>query len=323
MIKNIGVIALVLLVSGCISAPLQRYAKTGDVLTIPFASMKKDTNGEYINHDDLTVTITPNGSTAPLPVKVRMTKRIFDEPASINNLLGMLGTTVASHDGEWVAIVELKDPETDKPLVLAPGPATISIASEKLTPFDNDNTYRLDPAALPIEILEGTASKLPEFVRAHLEVLGFDDASMIVQPSALAGEERFGGMQLQFSYTPAGGAAQTNDNPLLLTKYVPDPNSQLTISYNMVDNSYHVKAIMLNRYGFITGLDDSTAEQLGVSVLASDIENLSLAMTYLTGIDVDSEVIIDTAESYYFDLDGNRIEGVTPVFVQGRTVSNR
>ena len=49
-----------LIASGCTSLPIPKYAKKGDIVTIPLGGSKTFANSNYLLESDVTVTITDN-----------------------------------------------------------------------------------------------------------------------------------------------------------------------------------------------------------------------------------------------------------------------
>ncbi|ROR98673.1 hypothetical protein EDC56_3406 [Sinobacterium caligoides] len=312
---NVYILSVMLIaLAGCSSAPLQRYAKSGDILTIPFASIKKDTNGERINAEDLTVTISSAASSVPLPVTVLSTRRVFDAPSSTLNHLAREVSDIPVYDGQWFALLELSDPSSGEGLALPAGPAVISITSPKLLAFDGNDQYKMDPQQLPIEIIEGAATALPDSVLTQMQIMQFSLPELMIRPDGLVGDESLGGVNIVLKYTPTDSAEFLYEGAtIVMNKLIPDSNTQLMVEYSEAEGSYFANVILLNRHGFVAGLDEATATSKGVTISASDMKNITLLGTYNTGMDIATEVELVADDSYYFDREGHRVDNVTPV----------
>ncbi|ROS05086.1 hypothetical protein EDC56_0610 [Sinobacterium caligoides] len=303
-LKTIASVVLLVTLVGCVSAPLQRYAKTGDVLTVPFASIKKDTNGEYIAAEDLTVTIDEAG--AALPVKVLATKRVFGQSGHAMDLAAQTDSNLAAYDGQWLAVLQLVDPQTDQPLVLTPGATTLAISSAKLAVANGAN--RADLSALPIEILAGTATALPAALAAQLGYVDDANYALEIRPSSALTPARVGGLNLVLRYSTV------DVDTALLSPLIPDPNVQLIADYSVDNDVTLVKAMVMNASGFVAGLDVSSRQALQAPASVSDLSNIALSFQYSSEqSDWQNLIIIDSDSSYYFDLNGEPIAGVVPV----------
>lgn len=307
-------VVCLLLQLGCARAPLQRYAKNGDILTIPFASIKRGTNGEYIRPSDLNVTITPEGSGVPITIPVLDTRRVFSPGG---DWFQSHGAFIPRYDGQWVAVVGLMGMSGGEPLPLPPGKATIAITSEKLVEINLDiEYYSASLDALPIEILPGEAVQDKEWedVIQSIGVLSWPH-QFEIRPNTLAGVNSIAGMELVLKFNHAVvGESQ-------LSQLFPDPNVQLITHFTKDESDIvTVKAVVLNPHGFHRDLDGESL--VGGSadgrISQSDLSNIALILQVSDMDDqlpVDSwqeSIAIDEANSYYFDMNGDRIVDLLP-----------
>jgi len=216
------------------------------------------------------------------------------------------------------------------------GLATIAVESTEVNPpaEPTERQINLEPrylnedlSALPFEILDGIGDNITSEVYGlgHLEL----GATILVTPDNEAGLlNNVGGAVYVFEYstdsfiaTDYSGTIDDGGGLPHLVKTSPDQHLQLATSRKDLGNNItELTAIVINPYGFH---DDATWVP-GTSYY----DALNIAFSWDLGVYVGQSVIDDSnwqshvslvaEKSYYIDLDGNAIPGVTPVLSKVR-----
>lgn len=320
--------AACLIVTGCTSVPLPKYAKTGDFVTIPIGGTKTVANSNYLKKSDLNVSVTDSEGQV-FPAVVLRLYRVFADPSSRYALASrdagsQLNGIVYANEGQWM--LQFVMPSTnDLAQTPAPGAAQIAVVSTEVNP-DPDPGNRIintDPAPynddltqLDFEILPGTggASSSELFGAQYLSTMATILATPDIEDDL---NNNVGGAVFVYRYTT--DSFLSNGIPYAV-KTSPDQNIQLLTSReDMGDGTTQLTAMVISPTGFY----DDDAWVPGTSYY----DGLHIALSWdssVFGNDTVSDenwgdhVSLVAEESYYIDLDGNTIANVTPVLTKVR-----
>lgn len=328
-----------LIATGCTSVPLPKYAKRGDIVTIPVGGTKTVGNSNYLKQSDFAVTVTDSQGQA-FPALVTRLYRIYADPSSRYALSSMnpdsqLKGVVYANEGQWM--MQFIMPETNTfGQTPAAGPAQIAVASTEINP-DPDPKKRLintevkqyneDLSSLPFEILEGTGTT------ANSESYGSQylstSATILAQPDDEAALlNNVGGAVYVFEYSTDSFIAVDYKGDTFpeaglpyAVKTSPDQEIQLSTSRkDLGGNTTQLTAIVINPNGFY----DDNSWVPGTSYY----DGLYVAFSWDTAAYFGNDIVDETnwqnhvslvpSKSYYIDLNGNAIPNVTPVLSKVR-----
>lgn len=312
------------ILGGCASMqPLSSYARSGDTVMIALGGTESNALVPVLRKENLSVSITDSlGNT--YPVKVRYLYKVYSDQASAYSYRASQADNsgnwegfVDPYQGQWLAILDLVDPVSGAPLILAEGSATLSVSSPEI-----DNAYYYtafgsqfpwsngDLSSIPIEILPGAGQSNPLNYQTPIT---YDPMKILepipevrvslqgTPPSALGGGE--------FVFTYADGDFTRAPRVIPST---PDPHVQIAFSRNDLGNGTVVlRVLVMNPNGFQTGNQRTNGLMNGKSQLRSldfgivwDPEN--------TGItDANWQNSLQLQSAKYIDLAGDEVIGLT------------
>jgi len=335
------VILASLIATGCSTVPLPKYAKRGDFVTIPLGGTKSVGNSNFLTTNDVTVTVTDDQGQA-FPAVVSRLFRVYADPSSRYSLLSKdadsyLFTQNVSYANEGQWMLQFVMPSTNSlSQTPAAGPATIAVVSTEVNPpaEPDERQINLEPrnlnedlSALSFEILDGDGDNITSEVygMGHLEL----GAIILVTPDNEVGLlNNVGGAVYVFEYSTDSfvavdysGVTDVGGGLPHLVKTSPDQHLQLATSRNdLGGNITQLKAVVINPYGF---RDDATwvpgtSYYDALNVAFSWDAAVYLGQDIVNNTNWQSHVSLVASESYYIDLDGNPIVGVTPVLSKVR-----
>lgn len=294
---------------GCVQVkPIPNYAKAGNTIVIGLGSIKRTMGSHYnLKAKDFAMTITDAKGVKHTPKIEKVFKTYPANESGVQYQITTYGRPYYPYDGGWFAVISLVDKDL-KPLPIAPGMATIKVESTKI-----DKSAKLsidgDLTALPLEILEGTSVYDQNYLSQFTYYQTYD-YNFYVKPSSLQVDEILGGASLVFDYnpsvfmrTPVVFSVSNNPNVHLSTqsKSISDTSAKLTVN-------------ITSRDGFVKKADakvtNAMLEELGFYLLHHAKNMGTRAENIQLGKD---NILLNTTESYYFDLDGNKVNTVTPV----------
>ena len=302
--------------AGCVQTKSSPgYARAGDFIVLGLGGVQRNSDGAVsLKASDLTITLTDANSTVH-SVDARYVFKSYVDHSTWMNAVSLDGsissyglTDMVAFDGGWFAMVPLVVPGTQSvPLPLAPGAATVSITSPKLTNIGN--ALEGDLSAIPLDIIPGTATRDFDFEQ---QFAGYSDnqRNFLIEPDDLTGINEVGGAFLVINY---------NDDSFLLPGVDPmvvpaDHNPFVQLNYNHEpngDGTGTVYVTLLNPEGFKT----VAAQTQNSSLLA----NLAVKLMYFPSsanpetVAAKASFSVDTVESYYIDMNGAVISGLSPV----------
>ena len=155
--------------SGCVGQQaFTKVARTGDTVALALGGSPSHELNPNVRKVDMSVSIT-DSSGVSYPAKLRHLFKLHPDPASKLNYSATYEYDVSvfssrayrqPNQGEWIAVVDLVDPQSGVPLPLMPGMATLQVVTPDLTnsvPFGVANSDG-NLASIDIEILAGTGS---------------------------------------------------------------------------------------------------------------------------------------------------------------------
>jgi len=210
-------------------------------------------------------------------------------------------------DGGWFALVPLITPGDTSPLPLATGPATISISSATVSntakPLEGDLT------SINIEILDGVTTLDSNYL---VQFSGYAAGvnNFVIRPEDLSGIDNVAGAFFKIDYYDES-YFRNGIEPVVVPS---GHNPYVQLAYSVVSNGNGTGSInitLLNPAGF-----KSVATGNANSSLLAD---LSVNFVYFAGANWQAEIArtkfaLDTAGSYYIDVNGAVIDGLSPTF---------
>ena len=329
--------AVLLLMTGCIGLkPLAEYARSGDTIHVNLGGLKRNAQGQVITRADLTVTLVDINGVSHNPPVVAVF-RVFPDHTSVYAVQSQDPTDtfygdLVPHDGALWASIRLVDRVTFEPLGnpvtgLPQGTALLNIDSGgKLTQTFKPNGVGIY-TRIPLEILAGVTPQPNPWWSdlAKFQYLAYETHPHLTVKPSTAPATTVGGVQIEIIYSSTLTSVQQTVNPFEL-RLVPmhhDPNVGLIQSTtDNGDNTITLKAILTNPNGFVPSVSGAIGESGTYDLnLALVSNNGKVVLTPgsppfydITEIDIPTWFTI-TANSFYVDLNGDVIPGITPVLL--------
>jgi len=313
--------------TGCASwQAMSSYARTGDTVTIALGSTDEgNALVEILKKEDISVSITDANSNT-YPIKLRKLFRTYADNTSrfivgtnqIDNALQYDWESYhAPLTGQWMAIIDLVDPDTGSLPLLAAGSATISVTSaDQLIPFVPIGPYSFawsdgNLSSIAIEILpgEGVINDLKMSAITFDPVTALEPLSQIlVKPNGIPSVELAGG-SFKFIYN-----ATNFDFGVKAVPFSHDPNVQISSSVTDLENgTKQLHVLIMNPKGFKT--DNLRGSQLGIGE-KSPFRSIRISLVWKGGAtvtDANWQNFIQMAEGQYIDIAGNSVDEITPI----------
>jgi hypothetical protein len=307
------------MVIGCASMqPLSNYARTGDTVAISLGGTDSNALVPVLKKENIAIIITDAANNV-YPIKIRNVFRIYSDPTSIYSYSR---GSVPPHMGQWMAIIDLVDPNSGQPPALAIGPATLSVSSPQIQnyvdyPGGGFPSGSGNLGAIPIQILAGTGSANPMNYESYVNVTPLDDLEPLPQVEiSVAGTPStlIGGGTFTFRYVTVD--FNQNGRPQVTTT-TPDPNVQLASNYvGQADGTTQLTVLITNPHGF--NIDNrQTGLDVGRSLLRSLRFNI-IWNNYTAITDSNWQQSLQLVSGQYFDLNGNVMSGISPVVTKVR-----
>ena len=314
------------LLAGCAGRqPLSNYARTGDTVLVVLGGTEANALVPVIRKENVSITITDSAG-SEYPVSLRRLFRVYSDPTSGYDFrspnpdypaaIGNIDSYVDPHQGMWLAIVDLVDPQTQTPPPLAEGSAHLSVSSAEIDNWVDFSNYNwswtngnLDN--IPLEILPGTGSKHPlnylsPISRApagSLEPLSQLEIRVSGTPSS-----EIGGGQFTLRYVNASFPAHA---PPRVTTTTPDPNVQLAVTSDpQTDGTTLLHVMLSNPHGFEVN-NERTGLLGGKSLLRSMRFNVMWEANE-TVTDANWQDSLQLLSGAFFDIEGYPIPDITP-----------
>lgn len=306
--KLLGMLIVIsVFLSGCVQTntnPTQ--IQSGGLVQIGLGGIKRNAGGKALTVDDLTATITDKNGTT-FPIQIYSIFRVYPDNASsyiISRLDPDNGSPTHDNtvpfDGGWYIAAILTD-LNGTPLPLAIGNATISVTSAKLQNLKAGSEG--DLTKIKIKILSGTTTAPYEQTEQFNYYRSINHLTL--NPSTTTGISSVGGATIKLTYNNAQFPSAI---PPQVVPVSHDPNVQVTSK--LTDNGNGTSSIVvniLNPRGFVPLANWSAGKSM--------LEDLNLMVVPQSGLDQNwmQHISIDSANSYYIDLNGSIINGVTPI----------
>lgn len=304
--------SLLAVLAGCVQTKTTPgYARAGDNIVIGLGGIERNAGGEIaIKASDLTIVLTDANNVQHILSPQYIFKTYLDHSAQMNTFAidgtaaqyGLVG--MVPYDGGWFIMVPLRyAPPDSTPLPLAVGPATISVTSPKLT--NTANFLEGSLSIIPIEIIEGVADGDPDFARQFIGYIASREG-FVISPDDLGGVSEVGGAYLAINYSD-DSIFKNGLEPVVVPS---GHNPYVQMNYNLVPNGDGTGTIfvtLLNPVGFKSVAASSTNSSL--------LSDLSIKLNYFsdaTPAVAKTKFSIDTQKSYYIDLNGTVLEGISP-----------
>ena len=326
-------------------------ARTGDTVALALGGSPGHELNTNVRKEAMSISIT-DGSGVTYPVRLRHLFKLHADPTSKLNYRTMYDYDSGvfftrfyrqPNQGEWIAVIDLVDPDTMFPPPLVPGTATIHVATPDLRdsiPVFGVPTAEGNLQAIPIEILEGTGSLHtfndngdPSVLESLPQVEIAFDASQVTLPipdpntvgdSSFSAATIVGGISLTIDYDESFFKAQF---PPMVRGNINDPRIHVHSSNVTVGGTNKVIKIiaLTDQYGVIANPDpDRYVDLYGRRF--SKIENMRFFVSWdpelLNSVPINAANmgnVFHITEATVVDLDGNPLLGtggdalITPV----------
>ena len=315
-------------VSGCASRqPISNYARSGDTVVLSLGGTDSNALVSVLKKQNITVTITDSANVVRT-AKLRNVFRLYSDPTSGYNFRSLstslhYDSYVTPHQGLWMAVVDLVDPVSGRPLILAVGAASISVSSPDLAPWVDYTTWGWswtngNLSSIPIEILTGSGSSNPMNYLTPVSVAPLDSLTPEPQVEVTVSgtpSQTVGGGSFVFKIVKADFVSSYGSQTLpRVVTTSPDPNVQLAWSRIDQGNGFILLKVMItNPHGF--NIDNSTTGLIsGKSLLRSLRFNIVWDSVYDTSTITDAnwQNSLQLVSSEYIDLNGNVLSELTP-----------
>lgn len=302
-------LAVLLCLAGCISlVSTPDFARPGDVVNVGLGGIKRNADGQLLEQDDVSVTITDSASVVHTP-QVLGVYRAFPDYASQYSVQAQVGAPTANdlypHDGAVWVTIRLTDP-LNFPLPMATGPAVLAVSAPKLTQtaHANDGVY----SNFPIEILPGTGQPS----QSDSQNLAYQpNGYLSIKPNATP-TTTIGGAQIEVTFKRSYVPATPFDLRAVPLNH--DPNLSLIQSIEENgDGTATLTAILTNPNGF-TAVTSWTQGQssyydLGLALVSDGGGVAAVSNAQLpTSTDI-------SITGYYIDLNGDTVPSLNPVLL--------
>jgi hypothetical protein len=304
---NVALLAVLLTaLAGCVQlAPSPSVAHSGDTIVLGLGGINRNWGGDKPRNLQLSITDAANQT---FPLEAAVTFQAYpDYRAAVNvtALNGSDGLNLQAFDGAWFIAVTLTD--NIGPLNLAPGPATIALTADNFEvardaqgqPF----TLEGDLTQIPLQILAGPPS--PNNTSTQYGAYDNRGTHFLVRPSGSAGTTTIGGAYYAIQYL-----SDSNFNEMKPMAFPVSHNPFVKMDYKVHDNgngtgTYFV--YVYNPAGF-TATGPRQPKQAALADLGVHLEYFELGAEAW----MKTNFVIDQANSYFIDINGNKINGLQP-----------
>lgn len=292
---------LAVLTTGCVQiAPIPNAAHAGDTVVLGLGGINRNWGGE--KPKDLQITITDSASqTLPLEI-VTIFQAYPDYRSAANSMAieGNDGLALQPFDGGWFVAASLTNPAG--PLNLTPGPATLHINADNLT-VARDGLGNLFPqegdlSQIPIDIIAGPPT--PSDAASQFGAYDSRSSHFLIRPAASA-ETTVGGVYYAIDYQ-----SDEQFGSLKPMAFPVSHNPYVKMDFKIHENgdgsgTYYI--YLYNPAGF-TAAGPRTPKQASLTDLGIYLEYFDMGSNAW----MQTNFAIDAANTYFIDIDGNRIE---------------
>lgn len=295
-------IAALTALAGCVQiAPIPAIAHAGDTVVLGLGGINRNWSGEKPRNLQLSITDAANQS---FPLESAVIFQAYPDYRAGTNIMALNGgpPNLQTFDGAWFLSVGLTD--NIGPLNLAPGPATIHVAADNLLVAHDDQDQPFaeegDLTQIPIEILAGPPS--PANGVAQFGAYDNRGTHFLARPAAGSGAT-LGGAFYAINYQ--------SDSEFTALKPMVFPvshNPFVKMDYKIQQNGNGSGTYYIYVYN-PAGFTASTPRQ----PKQAPLQDLGVHLEYFDGsvtAAMKTNFALDTANSYFIDIDGNRINGL-------------
>jgi hypothetical protein len=295
-------IALLALLAGCVQiAPIPAAAHAGDTVVLGLGGINRNWGGETPRNVQLSITDAANQT---FPLESSFFFQAYPDYRAGTNVMAINGDgpKLQLFDGAWFLSVGLTD--NSGPLNLAPGPATIHLTADNLVVVRDDLDQLFenegDLTQIPIEILAGP----PSAINTNAQFGAYDNRGthFVVRPAAGSGAT-LGGAVYTINYQSDSQFSETkpmvfpvSHNPFVKMDYKIQQNGDGSGTYSIY---------VYNPAGFVAATPRQPKQ--------APLQDLGVHLEYFAAASaawMQSNFTLDTANSYFIDINGNRINGL-------------
>lgn len=292
-----------LALAGCVQiAPIPAVAHAGDTVVLGLGGINRNWVGEKPRNLQITITDSANQT---FPLETDVIFQAYPDYRARTNIMALNGSDgmqLQPFDGAWFLSVGLTD--TNGPLPLAAGPATIHVAADNLL-VARDSLDQLFPqegdlTQIPIEILAGPPS--PSNSAGQFAAYDNRGSHLAVRPAA-SSSATLGGAFYTIHYQ-----SDSNFGELKPMVFPVSHHPFVKMDYRIQENgdgsgTYYI--YVYNPAGF-TAAAPRQPKQAPLQDLGVHLEYFEDSATAW----MQSNFTLDNANSYFIDIDGNRIGGL-------------
>lgn len=312
--KQLKVILAGMLTLGALTACISpqtspSYVQSGDFVSVNLGGMKRNLGGQLLKRSEITATIKDANNNV-YPLRKDRIYRVFPDHTSLYGTQMSMAPDPADpnsllpYDGAVYVSLVLSD-ANNTPLPLAPGPATITVSSSKLTQtaMFGEGSY----ASIAVEILPGTRTPTYEETQQYYAYAPVKYLS--IKPTAGTPSRPIYGGQFELRYNAAAIPEGSYEPRLVPISH--DPN--INIIQTTKDNGDGTKSLL----AYITnpnGFEALSAWSMGKSnVLDLNFAIISNSSDTFTNWQTNFNLV--AAASYFVDQNGDTISNVTPLLL--------
>lgn len=292
--------------TGCVQvATIPHVARPGETVMLGLGGIKRNWQGETPKNVQLTITDSASNSFSLTPASFFQAYPDYRAGVNANSLFPNNAEQMQPFDGAWFVSTKLVD-GGGQPLALATGAATIAVTGDNLNEIRDGLgqmvTTEGNLAAIPIEIIAGTPSSNGS--SAQFAAYESGGSYFLARPSTTP-TASVGGAYYVIDFL----SDAEYDPQQLPAVYPVAHNPYINLNYTIKRNTdgsgtYHI--YIYNTAGFV-GTTPRTSKQ-------GSLEDLDVHLEYFSPqIDIGSvkaNFTLDTTDSYFVDLNGNKITGL-------------
>jgi hypothetical protein len=289
--------------SGCVQvAPIPNTAHAGDTITLGLGGINRNWNGQAPKNLHVVLTDAAAQSYVLQPQLTFQAYPDYRSGVNVKALQNGSGMKLEPYDGGWFLTVALTD-AAFQPLNLAVGSASISVTADNLITAVDDQgkkfAYEGDLAKIPVEIIAGPPSSSDP--NSQFSFYGNRGTHFLIRPSSTAATV-IGGAYYVINYRSGGNFGT---QPLV---FPVAHNPFVKMDYKLQQNgdgsgSYYV--YIYDPSGF-TAATPRQSKQAALRDLGVHFEYFDNSLdTWMK-----ANVTLDAVNSYYIDLNGNKITGL-------------
>jgi len=334
-------LTVVIFLTGCVQInAIPGVARSGETIVLGLGGINRNALGnKNLSADDLTITLTDSANVTHT-LKVEYVFKVYQDyvsSASVSTvqaeITGINPMQLDSYDGAYFVAVSLNevDPLNEFarfPLSIATGDATINISSPALAeeglglPF-GDFEGKFD--SISLEILSGVVTWDPDQIK-QFEYFSTFNQHFVIYPDPLdiasLSVDQVGGAYFVIDFLIEDQYGSYFTNGVMPTALPSTHHPYIQFSYNIVDHGDDTGTMYIT----ISNLDGFADESIKTANAAylKDV-SANLQVYYATGtastlLRVKDNFTLNGAASYFFDVNGNKINDLTPLMIHSSDI---